>query len=88
MGMVRFELVTTLSLRLWYHVKEPSQPKSLSFLGKVPRYDLYYFLTWGYGKWREIIDTKAKVFVVSFFLIVIIDLRLFIWIKNMKYNWI
>jgi hypothetical protein len=37
---------------------------------------------------KEIIDTKAKVFVVSFFLIVIIDLRLFIWIKNMKYNWI
>jgi hypothetical protein len=27
---------------------------------------------------KEIIDTKAKVFVVSFFLIVIIDLRLFI----------
>jgi hypothetical protein len=27
---------------------------------------------------KEIIDTKTKVFVVSFFLIVIIDLRLFI----------
>jgi hypothetical protein len=31
---------------------------------------------------KEIIDTKTKVFVVSFFLIVIIDLRLFIWIKK------
>jgi hypothetical protein len=43
--MVIFELETTWSSRLWYHVKEPSQPNNLSFLGEVLGYDLYYSLT-------------------------------------------
>jgi len=29
--MVRFELVTAWSLKLWYYIKEPSQLKNLNF---------------------------------------------------------